>query len=233
MCRIKFKNLITNNIIWEDYYDEKILLSDCIHVFKISIDTYEKIEKSCREILQDDELQKAEKYRQFDDKRRFIIGKFFSKTLLSKKISLKASDIIFSFTENNKPFFKDYQFNVSHSGRLVIIVLSPVAIGVDIELIKENFDFESLLPECFNKTEIEKINSATNFYTFWTRKEALLKATGEGLVDNLNSIDCSIELVERFGSIYKLRSYRIDDNYLLSLATKNSNYEYKYWNLIF
>ncbi|MFC4197819.1 4'-phosphopantetheinyl transferase family protein [Pedobacter jamesrossensis] len=223
--------MITDSIIWEDYCSEKILETDRIHVFKISIDIYEKIEKSCREILQENELQKAEKFRQHDDKRRFIIGIFFSKVLLTKLGELDASDVIFSFTKNNKPLFKDYHFNVSHSGNFVVIVLSPLPVGVDIELIKANFDFESLLPECFNKIEIEKIINTTNFYTFWTRKEALLKATGEGLVDNLNSIDCSKEFVERFGSIYKLKSYKVEDNYLLSLAVKNSNYHYKYWDL--
>lgn len=223
--------MITDSIIWEDYNSEKNLKTDLIHVFKISVDLYEKIEKYCGAVLQDNELQKAEKFRQYDDKRRFIIGKFFSKVLLSKQDELEAFEVNFSFTENNKPFYKDYHFNVSHSGNFVVIVLSPLPVGVDIELIKANFDFESLVPECFNKTEIEKIINATDFYTFWTRKEALLKATGEGLIDNLNSIDCSEEFVERFGSIYRLTSLKAADNYLLSLAIKNSDYQHKYWDL--
>jgi len=223
-------NLITDNIIWEDYYGEKMLATDCIHVFKISINAYNEIEKSSKEVLQADELQKAEKFRQYDDKRRFIVGKFFSKMLLSKQARLNASDIIFSFNENKKPCFKNHHFNISHSGNFIVIILGPLPVGVDIELIKENFDFKSLLPECFNKTEINKINNITDFYTFWTKKEALLKATGEGLVDNLNSIDCSEEFVTRFDSLYKLISHQIEDNYLLSLATTNLNNQHKYWD---
>lgn len=229
-------NLISNNTItWENYnfnYDTNLKPNE-VHIFKISIDIYDEVKYLFKEILQNDELQKAEKFKQFDDKKRFLIGKLFSKILISKQLNHIPSEIIFSFTKFNKPVFKNFHFNVSHSGNYITIILSAVPVGIDVELIKVNFDYKPLLPECFNKTEIEKINDIMDFYTFWTRKEALLKATGEGLVDNLTTIDSSLIILNRLGNSYKLASLLLDDSYLLSSAILNGSYEYKYWNVAF
>ncbi|MGG3571973.1 4'-phosphopantetheinyl transferase superfamily protein [Bacillus gobiensis] len=102
-----------------------------------------------------------------------------------------------SFTEYGKPFVKNqnhFQFNISHSMRLVVLAVSKYEIGVDIEYIKpvcldsmsgaltkEEYAYLQSLPD----DEAEKY-----FYTIWTVKESFLKMIGTGLSlspDRLNT----------------------------------------------
>ncbi|MFC4210505.1 4'-phosphopantetheinyl transferase family protein [Pedobacter lithocola] len=224
-------NLINHVLHWQ-VYDKSIIIDDnYINVFKISVDIYQTIKDSCKLILTSDELNKANRFAQEDDKKRYIVGKFYSKMLLAKMMDKKPTDIHFEFNKYKKPYINNIHFNISHSGDYVVIGLSTNAIGVDIEYINTNLDYQNLIYQCFNGKEIKMITDLYSFYLFWTRKEALLKATGEGLTDNLPAIDCTVKNAERFGVFYELKSFKLNDGYFLSIASSKHQSMYKYWHL--
>lgn len=92
------------------------------------------------------------------------------------------------------------RFNASHSGSFTVFAISDgLELGVDIEHIQRDIDFEPIAESHFTVSERDALRNlpATArreaFFAAWTRKEAYLKALGDGLRAPLNSIDVSLE----------------------------------------
>ena len=93
--------------------------------------------------------------------------------------------------EFGKPYLRDFpqwQFNVSHSGEKLLIAVSNLPVGIDVELIKSRKLFAGLVRKCFAPSEqnywfdLPENEKLTVFYDFWTRKEAVVKGIGRGIV---------------------------------------------------
>lgn len=160
---------------------------------------------------------------------RFLIDRVLcTKAYLLLKQGLSTSFGItsnpeFSFIGQEKPILKDYpdiHFNISHCKKGVLCVIDRHDIGCDIEEIEQNLDLD-LCHHCFSESEIADILSSrspcTQFTVWWTRKEAYLKLTGTGLVDDLpalfstetlNRIAFETTVDEEHGYVYTTCSYR-------------------------
>lgn len=97
----------------------------------------------------------------------------------------------FTFGLYGKPLLKGYSnihFNLSHCQQAALCVVSNNPIGCDVECVPKELDMD-LCRHCFNNDEIAYIVTAEHptiaFAELWTKKEALLKLTGEGLTNNL------------------------------------------------
>jgi 4'-phosphopantetheinyl transferase len=228
---LTLESLIDREITWQKYTGGDIINKEFIHIFKISTAVYEQIENEYKAVLSTDEINKASRFMQVNDSKLFIVGKYFLRYIIGKLRGIAPSSVIFSFIENKKPATQGINFNVSHSGNYVVIGISTEALGVDIEERVDMFDYKSLLSTCFTKNEIRHINEDIDFYTFWTRKEAILKATGEGLIDDLLLIDCVENEVYTNDTKYRIKSHEVDNNYLLSIASSALMPKYQYWAL--
>lgn len=100
----------------------------------------------------------------------------------------------FSFGANGKPMLVDFpqiHFNLSHCNLAALCVVDKYPVGCDIEVVPEILDLD-LCHYCFNDKETDAILSAPHptiaFTEQWTKKEAFLKLTGEGLTDTLPTI---------------------------------------------
>lgn len=198
------------------------------HLFKVSTRQYfSEIIHLYNQVLSNEELDKASCFFHQKDKETFIANRFFLRTILSAFIpNLTPSKIQFHFSGNKKPAVCGIEFNISHSGDYIFTAISPSPIGVDIEAINPEFDYPPLLNEHFSIEEQSFItsgkNELLNFYTLWTRKEALLKASGEGLIDQLNEVNVLNEYITRNKGNYKLDTFLIDDAaHVLTLALSN------------
>lgn len=227
------KKTVDYEINWSDYSSKSVLDLDDCHIFKFTLTDYNKIKNQYRDVLSIDEIDKSYRFKQKDDTKRYIIGKYFTRILLANRLAIEPSEIIFSETKNKKPTISNTNFNISHSGNLILIALSNVEVGIDVEFINPHFAYESLLTHCFRPSELLYINNFYDFYTFWTKKEAIIKATGEGLVDNLHEIDCSTNLVVRLNKKYQITTAYIDENYVYSLANTDNFNKIQYWNYVF
>lgn len=207
------------------------------HVFLISSNRYfETIKDKYTAVLSDLEIRKANHYLRIEDFKSSIAGKYFLRKILSKLLNQTPKAIQFNLLENKKPGVTGVEFNVSRSADMIAVALSSTPIGVDIEFIQENFSYEMMLNDCFSMSEQHLIQSQnqplTVFYTLWTRKEALLKASGKGLNSDysLNQVGVleSDPLLhhERY---YLLESSLISDQYMLSVARDSSSEKIHYW----
>lgn len=226
---------LINHINWKKLHKENDLKSNETHVFSILIDQYYEKIQDYKSILSDEELIKSDRYQHYNSKITYLTSRYFiRKTLCSFTKESDPSKIRFYYKENKKLAVDGAEFNISHSGNILLVAINTSTIGVDIELIKKDFDFEPILETCFNSNEIEIINQSEEkplkFYNLWTRKESLLKATGEGLVDNLSAIDCLSNPVSRNGSDYQIQSFIMCEKYIASLAIlSNSALNVNYW----
>ena len=127
------------------------------------------------------------------------------------------------FTSFQKPYFdKPIHFNISHSGEYAICAVSKTnKVGIDIEEIKDipliDFDNE------FSKKELEEIYNAENplqlFYTYWTQKEAFLKAIGSGLNVPLNKVAIHENKIIWHQEVWFIKEIKIDTKYISHLST--------------
>jgi len=194
-------------------------------------------------LLKSDELERANRYYHQKDQMRFITSRGALRILLGKYLKKNPADIEFTVNCNKKPSLKEplnsLHYNTSHTENYVLIAIANSEIGVDVEKVNTLFDWEDILHSRFNKDEIlwleKKENPKNSFYLLWTRKEALAKATGKGLQDDL-SIFPSLDGIHNlksfeFSNSWKVTSFKIERNIIGSVAHLPSTNILKFFSL--
>lgn len=207
------------------------------HVFFVKVDNYfEGIKDHYKKILSITECEKADKFFRPEDRKSYLVRKFFLRKTLSMLLKKLPEDIEFEYTKSKKPFIENIPFNITHSNNLIAMVLSRTAVGIDIEFLKDNFSYQVMLDSCFKDVEQVAIESSTNsllsFYLLWTRKEAVLKANGTGIRnDNLKEVEVLSSPSHYDGQSYRLWSALIFEKYIVSIAWTNETENIYYWTL--
>ncbi|MGO2510989.1 4'-phosphopantetheinyl transferase family protein [Marinomonas polaris] len=150
--------------------------------------------------LDDSEKKRASMFRFEHLREQYIFAHAFKRRILSHYFPFrKATEWYFAQTSSGKPFIKEgIAFNLSHSTSSVAVALvestDKSAVGVDIECFREMDDLESMIEMVCHSDEIQQLDRFSDrskgFFKLWTAKEALLKACGSGLIDDLNHINC-------------------------------------------
>lgn len=228
-------SLLSYDFAWKPYTTGQSLATDKTHIFRISVDKhYQKIKRELVDVLSEREQEKASRMFIPQDKERYAVSKFCLRTLLSLFLDAPANEVDFIAHAHKKPTVKGLEFNISHTGDYVLIAISPKPVGIDVEYLNREFDFKSILDITFSKKEIDFIGdkdiNPTNFYAMWTRKEALLKASGEGVSDNLHLIECLGEYLQQKEQVFKMRTFMIEESYVASIATAIDQKELQFWN---
>lgn len=85
--------------------------------------------------------------------------------------------------KNDKPYFEDYpnvRFSLSHSDNYAVLAMGETEIGCDIEKIRD-INFRAIANRWFSDGEIEATQTLDDYFSIWTKKEAVLKYTADGL----------------------------------------------------
>lgn len=166
------------------------LEKDEVVVFKIFLPDFFRMESHLSTYLNEDERNKANRFYNAVDQQRYIAYCSIFKIILAFFSKKEIQNIKFDVKANKKPFLADcpgLHFNMAHAEDFAVLALSNTEVGIDIEYIDKTFEFEMLIPEVICKSEIPLLENSSSkqhdFYTSWTRKEALVKATGQG-IDN-------------------------------------------------
>lgn len=160
--------------------------------------------------------EKALRYANEIDQIRSLLSSYL-KNQLSREELLK--------NENGKPYFANGPyFNISHSGKYVLMAVSTAEIGVDIEEIK-NKDMSPLV-RIFNEAEAKMIKEHSDFYYLWCAKESLIKCMGlsVGKVREIPGLPLN-GLKTYKGKDYQCKSF-IYDKHIVSI-TREGNEEYE------
>ena len=169
--------------------------TDGLTVFRIALSESAELMPTLRGLLVPDELERAARYRRTDDQLRFGCTRGLLRVLLARYTNQPPDRIEFVPGVNQKPELTwpvGWHFNVSHSGNWILIAISRVRVGVDLEWMNPDLAFRDLLPSSFSPAEQRYIDACADarwgFYRLWTRKEALVKATAKGMDDRFGQI---------------------------------------------
>ncbi len=186
-------------------------------------------------LLSPDELERAQRFKFAIHRQRYIMARGSLRQILSSYIGIPAHEIVFQYGQHGKPFLAEGfpQFNISHSDNMALIAITKDrAIGVDIEKIKPEYK-EDVAKRFFSEKEyaalqqLPEAGRISGFYAIWTKKEALIKALGEGLFTPLNeftvSPHCAPETIslsfQGKSIVYYVQSLSVHPEYQAAVAT--------------
>lgn len=169
----------------------------------------------------------------YPKKKESLCGRVLLDFALSSECSLK--DYLAVFKKDKKPYLSgaDVFFNISHSGKTVVLSLSDEETGCDVQVVS-SFN-EKLARRFFTENETKKILSAKNkdeeFIKLWTLKESILKCSGEGLSGGLSTYDFSDVIHKEAFSLYGFNfTVKKLGNSFISVCNKNSPQSFKIIN---
>ncbi|MEO6695102.1 MAG: 4'-phosphopantetheinyl transferase superfamily protein [Ignavibacteria bacterium] len=214
-----------------------------IHVYKIRFDKSEDEISRLTNLLSDDELEKAKKYKFKKLSDNYITARGTLRKILGRYLKVLPSIPQISYKEKGKPFIKndDIKFNLAHTKDIAVYAFTKSdEIGIDVERIREMPDALQIANRFFSLDEyiaLKEINNEQMNYTFfncWTRKESFIKAIGEGLTYPLENFSVSskpgdeprilwLKNKENEVNHWALHNVEIGNEHIASLSIRNKN----------
>jgi 4'-phosphopantetheinyl transferase len=190
-------------MMWLSSPDNLILDDREVHVWRADLDLNESFQSSFLQLLSSDEKNRAKKFRFKKDCQRFITARGILRLLIGKYLEINPGEISFRYGEFGKPGVasnNSLQFNISHSQNVALFAFTKkFNIGVDVEFVNPDIEVKEIATSFFSTNEIKNLlalpeNQQTlGFFYCWTRKEAFIKAVGEGLSFPLDKFEVSLE----------------------------------------
>jgi 4'-phosphopantetheinyl transferase len=150
-------------------------------------------------LLSQDERARANRFKFAHDRNFYIFCRGSLRRILARYVPQSASSLEFIYGPAGKPSLmgeSKLEFNASHSGNLfVCAVSSSLTLGIDVEEIRVIPDMLAVALHFFSPVEnthlarLDNFSRTRAFYECWTRKEAVIKATGEGITRPLDSFE--------------------------------------------
>lgn len=151
-------------------------------------------------LLSAEERKRAQEFRTDELRRRYVASHGIIREILGEALETPAVEI--DVTERGKPFLKNgaLKFNMSHADDVMIVACSPsVDVGVDVEPIRPMDDPDGIVRRFFAPREwieyshIESDERLHSFFAAWTRKEAVLKLTGDGIAHRMRTVAVTVD----------------------------------------
>jgi 4'-phosphopantetheinyl transferase len=182
-----------------------VLPMDEVQVWRVDLEAIRAQEARWQQVLSSDELIRAARFHFSRDRQRFVAARALLRTILAGYLRTDPKDVSFSYSKKEKPFLGpvhaggDVTFNISHSGEVALLAFTRGReVGVDVEQVRRDFDLEAIARRFFSAHEHTQLaalpaeDKADAFFRCWTRKEAYIKATGDGLSLPLSQFDVSL-----------------------------------------
>ena len=243
--------------VWQIPEKFPALLADEAHVWRIKISDFIGHLEKFFALLSLQERQRANRFVFSQDEQSFIIVHGVLRSLLAKYLNIDPKEIRFAVNSHGKPKLVNFNnkktgfpacagndgqinFNISHSHDMALLAFAKdIEIGVDIEYMKDKVNCIDIARRFFSTREaaelakLPKKEQQQAFFHCWARKEAFIKAIGQGLSFPLRQFIVNIDpdegtdlLLEVDSSKYQANNWSlialsVDDQYVAALATAN------------
>ena len=238
-------NVSLNDLSPGDFssFPEKITLTDKeIHLCLIHLSDLTVLDER---VLSPGEKERAAKFKFEQDRQRFVASHVGLRQLLARYLNQAPEAIEFSYGAYKKPAVEGLEFNLSHTQDLALIAISrQQALGVDIERIRPDIVTDGLAALSFSKAEFSAFTTLPQdqkmaaFFNAWTRKEAVIKAIGEGVYFGLKRFSVSLvpgepasllDIEGDLASTWQLISFMPQAGYQSALAWRGPPMVLKTW----
>ena len=171
-----------------------------VHVWSVPLGAGPAALAAMLATLSDDERERAERYRHVPSREQYVQARATLRALLGRYLGAKGDELRFAQAAQGKPSLPGcgLHFNVSHTAGLALIAVTREGeVGVDVEYVRA-FNHDAFAERYFTPGETASLLAVPEgqrtevFFHAWTRKEAFLKATGEGLALGLERIEVAL-----------------------------------------
>jgi len=184
-----------------------VLPEGVVHLWERHLDATPGEVTASYQLLSVQERARAQRFLVDRPRTAFVLTRGTLRTLLGRYLGREPETIGFRYEAQGKPFLdgeRNLSFNVSHTDGLALIgIVRGRRIGVDVERTNRKTEVEKLAERFFSESERRDLRRLRGnelraaFFRVWTRKEAYIKATGEGLGLPLDQFDVSISAGDR------------------------------------
>jgi 4'-phosphopantetheinyl transferase len=240
----------TDQTDWVSPQGNYVLPPAEVHVWRITLGRHRTQLPEMEAILSADERQKADRFFMPADRDRCVLGRGALRLILARCVATTADQLRFEYNGFGKPHLAGgsgepaLQFNLSHSGEFILIAVTiGRAIGVDVEWMRPLSEVAEISERFFSARERSMLASLpaeqqhSAFFTCWTRKEAFIKAVGNGLSHPLDQFDVSLlpgetpRLMETRpdpaeAGRWEMRELNVGDDYAAAVVVEGAG-----WNL--
>jgi 4'-phosphopantetheinyl transferase len=233
---------------WVPSLPQRELAEREIHLWRAYLDCEETVLRRFESTLASDERDRAKRFVFQRDRDSFVATRGILRELLARYVECSPVEIEFTYGPRGKPSLRQeysmnaVQFNVSHSQGLALLAFAAGrSLGVDVELVRADVAAEEIAERYFSAQEVTELKSlpptmrAEGFFLCWTRKEAYIKARGEGLQIPLDTFHVSLtpgkleSLQCLDSSRWNLRSLSPDPRYVGALVAEGSDWQMRCW----
>lgn len=196
--------MIADLVDWQTPAGHPELAAHQVHIWRTGLDVTDDMLESYRQLLSSDERERAQRFVFERDRRRYSVARAVLRHLLAAYLQVAAGDLVFTYEKHGKPVLAwphnaTIAFNLSHSNEWAVYGFTQHGrIGIDIEYHRSIKDLHQLAASIFCEQELVALHAVptqqqqATFYAGWTRKEAFIKALGQGLAFPLKQ--CAVSL---------------------------------------
>ena len=187
---------------WPPPPAQRELRGSQIHVWAASLQPLPAQLSAWSNSLSPDEQVRAARFHFERDRDRFIAARGFLRAVLAGYTRLDSARLEFVYGPKGKPALAEAYggaelfFNLAHSDDLALVAVTRLGnLGIDVERLRPVSDAEGIAARFFSARETAGWRALPEgerdlaFFNLWTRKEALLKATGEGIGESLGAVE--------------------------------------------
>lgn len=198
--------MTNGEVVWNDPPDHLLLGGKEVHVWRVLLDQFAQNIPKLWDVLPEDEQGRADRFAYATDRNHFIVAHGMLRIILSRYAAIEPWNLRFNYNAYGKPFLDSARgeipicFNLSHShGMALYAITQRRQVGIDIEHVRRNINIEAIAKTYFSTHEYQLLRELPAeaqheaFFMCWTRKEAYIKARGEGLSYPLDRFAVSLE----------------------------------------
>jgi 4'-phosphopantetheinyl transferase len=229
------------------------LRGDEVHVWRARLDGPSARTRELLSALSPDERERAWRFHFTKDRDHFVVARGLLRSILGLYLGREPGQLRFGYGPHGKPYLigendqDGLRFNLSHSHGLALLVVARARqVGVDVERVRPDIAGDGIAERFFSPQEVARLRAlpaalqAEAFFNCWTRKEAYIKARGEGLSLPLDQFDVSLApgepaalLATRIdaeeASRWSLMALAPGPGFAAALAAEGSGWRLKCW----